>query len=73
MLGCRNNAKNTLPKNYLWFAERLGVQIDPERTVTSIRPLGAADGSDGIRRDQRTHRLLGSQGPSDADRSAVSS
>ena len=65
LLGCRNNAKNTLPKNYLWFAERLGVQIDPERTVTSIRPLGAADGSDGyavtsertgswIRKDRRT-------------------
>jgi cholesterol oxidase len=47
MLGCRNNAKNTLPKNYLWFAERLGARIDAERTVTSIRPLGAADGSDG--------------------------
>jgi cholesterol oxidase len=47
LLGCRNNAKNTLPKNYLWFAERLGVSIDPERTVTSIRPIGAADGSDG--------------------------
>ena len=41
MLGCRNNAKNTLPKNYLWFAERLGVHINPERTVTSIRPTGA--------------------------------
>jgi cholesterol oxidase len=47
LLGCRNNAKNTLPKNYLWLAERLGVQIDAERTVTSIRPLGAADGSEG--------------------------
>jgi len=47
MLGCRNNAKNTLPKNYLWFAERLGVRIDPDRTVTSIRPLGASDGSEG--------------------------
>jgi cholesterol oxidase len=47
MLGCRNNAKNTLPKNYLWFAERLGVRIEPERTVTSIRPLGAVDGSGG--------------------------
>jgi cholesterol oxidase len=34
-------------KNYLWFAEKLGVQIQPERQVTEIRPLGAADGSDG--------------------------
>jgi cholesterol oxidase len=70
LLGCRNNAKNTLPKNYLWFAERLGVQIDPERTVTSIRPLGATDGSDGyaitsvrtgswIRKDRRTQTARG--------------
>jgi cholesterol oxidase len=70
LLGCRNNAKNTLPKNYLWFAERLGVQIDPERTVTSIRPLGAADGSDGyavtsertgswIRNDRRAQTARG--------------
>ena len=70
LLGCRHNAKNTLPKNYLWFAERLGVQIDPERTVISIRPLGAADGSDGyavtsertgswIRKDRRTQTARG--------------
>jgi cholesterol oxidase len=47
MVGCRYNAKNTLMKNYLWFAERKGVRILPERTVADIRPLGAADGSDG--------------------------
>lgn len=47
MLGCRHNAKNTLPKNYLWLAEKLGAQILPERTATMIRPRGAADGSDG--------------------------
>jgi cholesterol oxidase len=47
MVGCRYNAKNTLVKNYLWFAERKGVEIHPERTVADIRPLGAADGSDG--------------------------
>ena len=47
LLGCRENAKNTLPKNYLWFAERLGVEILPERTVAEVRPLGAEDGSDG--------------------------
>src|SRR6185436_6018313 len=40
-------AKNTLMKNYLWFAEKLGVKIEPERQVTEIRPLGATDGSDG--------------------------
>src|SRR4051812_35551193 len=47
MVGCRHGAKNTLMKNYLWFAEKLGVEIQPERQVTEIRPLGAADGSDG--------------------------
>ncbi len=47
MVGCRHGAKNTLVKNYLWFAEKLGVRIEPERQVTEIRPLGAADGSDG--------------------------
>ena len=47
MVGCRHGAKNTLMKNYLWFAEKLGVKIEPERQVTEIRPLGAADGSDG--------------------------
>jgi cholesterol oxidase len=27
MVGCRENAKNTLVKNYLWFAQRLGAKI----------------------------------------------
>ena len=31
MVGCRYGAKNTLVKNYLWFAEQLGVEILPER------------------------------------------
>jgi cholesterol oxidase len=49
MVGCRYNAKNTLLKNYLWFAEKLGVEILPERQVTDVRPIGGpdADGSDG--------------------------
>src|SRR5699024_10759816 len=49
MIGCRENAKNTLPKNYLWFAERLGVDIIPERTVTDIKPIDGAGGSTGYR------------------------
>jgi len=45
MVGCRHNAKNTLRKNYLWFAEKLGVEILADRQVTDIRPLdGAATG-----------------------------
>ena len=47
MVGCRHGAKNTLVKNYLWFAERRGARVLPQRQVTEIRPLGAADGSDG--------------------------
>ncbi|MCB0877464.1 MAG: GMC family oxidoreductase [Thermoleophilia bacterium] len=39
MIGCRHNAKNTLVKNYLWFAERAGATIVPEREVTHLRPL----------------------------------
>jgi cholesterol oxidase len=39
MVGCRWNAKNTLVKNYLWFAERAGATILPEREVTRLVPL----------------------------------
>jgi cholesterol oxidase len=39
MVGCRYNAKNTLPKNYLYLAEKLGVPVLPEATVVDIRPL----------------------------------
>lgn len=39
MVGCRHNAKNTLDKNYLWFAEQLGAEIRPLRTVTDVRAL----------------------------------
>jgi cholesterol oxidase len=49
MVGCRVGAKNTLLKNYLWFAEKLGARILPEREVVRVEPLGAADGSDGYR------------------------
>ncbi len=47
MVGCRHGAKNTLVKNYLWFAEKLRVEVLSERHVTEILPLGAADGSGG--------------------------
>ena len=70
MVGCPHNAKNTLPKNYLWLAERAGATITPERTVVDVRPLGAPDGSDGyavttertgawLRRDRRVHTTRG--------------
>ena len=36
MTGCRHNAKNTLVKNYLYFAEKLGVEVRPLTTATKI-------------------------------------
>jgi cholesterol oxidase len=36
MVGCRENAKNTLDKNYLWFAEKKGVEILSETNVWKI-------------------------------------
>lgn len=36
MTGCRNNAKNTLPKNYLGLAEQSGAQVFPLTTVTKV-------------------------------------
>jgi cholesterol oxidase len=36
MVGCRENAKNTLDKNYLWFAEKYGANIISETTVHKI-------------------------------------
>ena len=36
MTGCRHNAKNTLPKNYLGLAEKAGVKVFPLTTVNQI-------------------------------------
>ena len=47
MTGCRVGAKNTLTKNYLWFAEKAGALVLAEREAVDIRPRGAEDGSDG--------------------------
>ena len=47
MVGCRYNAKNTLDKNYLYFAEKLGVKIIPETSVRDVRPVGGGDGAQG--------------------------
>ena len=38
MIGCPVGAKNTLDKNYLYFAEALGVHIIPDTEVTDVRP-----------------------------------
>ncbi len=40
MVGCVHGAKNTLVKNYLYFAEKRGARVMPERTVIDVRPIG---------------------------------
>lgn len=42
MVGCRYNAKNTLPKNYLYFAQKLGAEVRAEVEVTDVRPVSGA-------------------------------
>jgi cholesterol oxidase len=39
MVGCRHNAKNTLPKNYLYFAEKNGAEVRAEVEVVDVKPL----------------------------------
>jgi cholesterol oxidase len=39
MVGCRYNAKNTLHKNYLYFAEKKGAKVLAEVEVVDVRPL----------------------------------
>jgi cholesterol oxidase len=39
MLGCKDNAKNTLDKNYLYLAEALGCEIRPQCEVHDVQPL----------------------------------
>lgn len=46
MTGCRDNAKNSLDKNYLYFAERNGAEIRAESNVTKIKPILGSNGKD---------------------------
>ncbi len=48
MVGCRYNAKNTLVKNYLYFAEKLGAEVIPQVKVRDIRSLSVKQ-DDGAR------------------------
>jgi cholesterol oxidase len=47
MVGCRFGAKNTLDKNYLYFAEKRGAKVLAETRVTDVRPLDGATGATG--------------------------
>ena len=44
MVGCRHNAKNTLTKNYLYFAQKNGAEIKAEVEVIDVRPLNIHNG-----------------------------
>lgn len=52
MVGCRYNAKNTLPKNYLYFAEKNGASIKAEVEVTDVHPLSPRERAE-VRVDAR--------------------
>ncbi len=58
IVACRNNAKNALTKNYLYFAEKMGVEIRAESHVDSIIPL-ASDQPDGARYSIQYHYTTG--------------
>jgi len=58
MVGCRVGAKNTLLKNYLWFAEKAGTAVLPDRKVVDIRPMGGGDGRDGYEIQTQSPGLL---------------
>ncbi len=67
MVGCRFNAKNTLDKNYLYFAEKRGAKVLDETRVVDVVPLAAdgapspaADGAAGYRitTERSTARLF---------------
>jgi cholesterol oxidase len=60
MTGCKKNAKNTLDKNYLYFAQKFGTEIIAENKVVNVRPL-SADGAEGYElTTKKTTGLLGS-------------
>ena len=61
MTGCKHNAKNTTPTNYLYLAERNGAEVHALTTVTSVAPDGkggyvvATERSNGrLRKGRRT-------------------
>jgi len=49
MVGCRVGAKNTLVKNYLALAERLGATIEPMCTVVAVEPIDDGNRDAGYR------------------------
>lgn len=65
MVGCRYNAKNTLDKNYLFFAEQYGAHISERTLVTKIEYVNGQylihtkDSTSWRKRNQKTYRSAG--------------
>ena len=49
MVGCRFDAKNSLDKNYLYLARKIGTRIQAESMVSDISPLDGTDRKSGYR------------------------
>jgi cholesterol oxidase len=63
MTGCRKDAKNSLDKNYLYFAEKFGARVFAENRVADIVPL-SPDGAEGylVRTRKTTGLFRGRRG-----------
>ena len=59
MTGCRYNAKNSLDKNYLYLAQKLGTDIVAEKEVVDVRPAGEKDGSNGYYISYKSSKAYG--------------
>jgi cholesterol oxidase len=60
MTGCRDGAKNTLDKNYLYLAEKRGARVVPETRVELVEPL--PDGGYRVRWRRATRHLAPDRG-----------
>jgi cholesterol oxidase len=58
MVGCRYNAKNTLDKNYLYFAEKRGAKIFAETRVVDLRPIDGGAGGYELTTERSTARFF---------------
>jgi cholesterol oxidase len=58
MTGCRNDAKNTLDKNYLFLARKNGAEILAEHEVFNILPMDGSEGTTGYKVYAKTSTRL---------------
>ena len=58
MIGCRHNAKNTLDKNYLFFAEKKGARVEADAEVTGVKPLAGGGYEVAVRRGRSPFPFL---------------